>query len=121
MASTKFKIENPVKHDVSLEELDTMLGETLARIYEKYDNYDKKIADAKLEGKKEGKLENAKEIAMNMIKIGLNFDIISSVTKIPLSDLKKIASANSINKEKAQSFLFNLCTRVKNIMRSIVK
>ena len=118
MASTKFKIENPVKHDVSLEELDTMLGETLARIY---DNYDKKIADAKLEGKKEGKLENAKEIAMNMIKIGLNFDIISSVTKIPLSDLKKIASANSINKEKAQSFLFNLCTRVKNIIRSIVK
>ena len=103
-----------------------MLGETLARIY---DNYDKKIADAKLEGKKEGmiegkkegKLENAKEIAMNMIKIGLNFDIISSVTKIPLSDLKKIASANSINKEKARSFLFNLCTRVKNIIRSIVK
>ena len=95
-----------------------MLGETFDQIYNKFQ---KDIADAKLEGELKGELSGKMEVAKNMIKKGLKLDFISEVTKIPLSELKKIVSATSINQEKTRSFLFDLVSRVKNIMRSLIK
>ena len=86
--TTKFKTRAPAKHKLDLEDVDSMLGETVAKIIEQ------KVNDARLEwkkeGEKEGRKEERKEVAIKMLKKGFTMEVISSVTDIPTSDLEKI-------------------------------
>ena len=74
---TKFKTEQPTKHDLDLQDVNTMLGETIAKIR------DKEIKDAELKGWQEGK----KECAWKLLKIGLTIETIITATGLSQEDI----------------------------------
>ena len=52
---------------------------------------EKGLAKGKVEGKAEGKTESKVEIARNMLKMGMDKDIILQATGISVEDLKKMS------------------------------
>ena len=84
---TRFEVTKPEKHYIDLEDVYTMLGETIDKIIEKQKE---DVKSARSEGKKDGKKEGKKEVAIDMLKEGVGVEFISRVTKIPMSDLKEM-------------------------------
>jgi predicted transposase/invertase (TIGR01784 family) len=50
---------------------------------------------AKKEGKKDGKIEAKHEIASELLRNGVNIDIIAKSTKLPKKEIQKMAGFNA--------------------------
>ena len=76
--------DDKITLDLDLEEVDTVLRETL-------DNIGKKCKNEGLnEGIKEGIKVGVKNVAVEMIKEGFSLDMIAKMTKMPVSEIKSL-------------------------------
>ncbi|MBQ7608491.1 MAG: Rpn family recombination-promoting nuclease/putative transposase [Desulfovibrionaceae bacterium] len=86
---TKFTTENPIKKDLDLEEVDTMLDETMEKIRDNMLRIrEKDIEDAK----SEGKIEKSKEIAKKMLDLNEALEKIIQLTDLSKQDILALKS-----------------------------
>ena len=71
-----------------------MIVETLIEMRKKWENkgLQKGIQEGMQKGKQEGRKEAILEIAMQLLEEGLSVEFIAKVTKLPISEIEKLAS-----------------------------
>ena len=58
--------------------------------------YEAGINDGRAEGKAEGKAESKKEIAMGMLRNGLDYELIAKCTELSIDYIREIANKNRL-------------------------